>query len=135
MPDDFDASRGMQTAQRGFRRSGFPRGGGIRRGFPRGRGGFPGRFPRRRFPGPFVYPFFFGFPQQRCFFIDRFGRCCDQFGRCYYRGPGPYPFASLTEQDGWYGSPGSWDMMADMDDMYDDMGSMVAYIDDDDDFD
>ena len=133
MPDDFDASRGMEVAQRGFPRGGFPRGGGMRRGFPRGRGGFPGRFPiRRRFP---IFPFFFGFPQQRCFFIDQWGRCCDQWGRCCdrwgrcsYPGFGPY---AGTGQDSWYGVPGSWDMMADMDDGYDDMGSVVAYIDDD----
>jgi hypothetical protein len=77
---------------------------------------------------PFVFPFYYGFPQQRCYFIDQFGRCCDQFGRCYYRG---YPYAALTAQDGWYGIPGSWDMVADMDDYSDDMGSVVALIDDD----
>ena len=141
MPDDYDSTRdAQQVAQRGFPGRGVPRGGFPRRGvpgrgfpgrgFPRGR--FPRRFPiRRPFPGPIIFPFFPGFPPQRCFYIDRFGRCCDQFGRCYYRGPGPYPFASLTEQDGWYGVPGGWDMMADMDDGYDEAGDMVAYIDDD----
>ncbi len=137
MPDDYDSSRDpQQIAQRGFPRRGFPRGVAPRRGFPRRgfpRGRFPRRFPIRRpfFPGPVIFPFFPGFPPQRCFYIDRFGRCCDQFGRCYYRGYGPYPFASLSEQDGWYGVPGSWDMVADMDDDYDEAGDLVAYLDDD----
>lgn len=112
-------------------RRGFPMRGFPGRGFPI-RGRFPRPFPiRRRFP---IFPFFFGFPQQRCFFVDQFGRCCDQFGRCCDRFGrcsfiDGFPFAESG--DGWYGTPGGWDMMADMDDGYDDMGSLVAYIDDD----
>lgn len=56
--------------------------GGFRGGFrgPRDGRGF------RRFPR-FFFPFFFGFPRPRCFFIDRFGRCCDRWGRCWGYSP------------------------------------------------
>jgi hypothetical protein len=131
MPDGFDTSGGVPVAQRGF-----PRGGG--RGFPRG-GRFPGggfrRFPRR-FPiqrrFPIFFPIFYGFPLNRCYYIDqygrccdRYGRCCDRYGRCVYVGGYNDPYASAGTADSWYGMAGGWDMMPDMDDMgmgdYDDM--------------
>lgn len=139
MPDGFE-TRDLQTVQRGgpgrFPGGGpgrFPGGGPGR--FPGGgpgrfpRGGFPRRFPvRRRSPFPF-FPIFYGFPFDRCYYIDRFGRCCDRFGRCcdrwgrcYYGGYDYLPVADAG--DSWYGMPGSWDMMPDMDDVddaYDDM--------------
>lgn len=131
MPDGFDTEGRLQIAQRGRGRGmqGFPR------RFPSGRfPGFPQRFPiRRRFPGPIIYPFFFGFPPvNRCFYIDqfgrccdRFGRCCDRFGRCVYTGGYGYPYAGASAADSWYGIEGSWDMMPDMDDM----GGMAVYND------
>lgn len=136
MPDGSGTTRDLQTVQRGFQqrfpgggRRGFPGGGFPQRGFQRG--GFPRRIPiRRRFPSPIFFPLFFGFPQERCFFIDRFGRCCDRFGRCCDRfgrcGFGGYDYLSVADSGGqWYGMPGGWDMMPDMDDMdvtYDDWG-------------
>ena len=137
MPDGQDMTTLQHTAQRGRAPGGFPRGGVPRGRVPRGR--FPrqrfprGRFPRvvpirRRFPGVVVPPIFFGFPRERCYYIDgfgrccdRFGRCCDRFGRCEYVYP---PFVSeVSMADSWYGVPGGWDMMPDYDDMvdYDDM--------------
>ena len=149
MPDGMDTSRGMQMAQRGGR-GGFP--GGGRGGFPGGgRGGFPrGGFPRRGFPGripvrqPFPRFFFFpvGFPVDRCYFVDQFGRCCDRVGRCCDRfgrcgygggyGDGFTPYASpASSTGGWYGMPGQWDMMPDYDDMMDyDMDDMDDMDDD-----
>lgn len=142
MSDDLTTS-GDQIAQRGFR--GFPRGRFPRGRFPRGR--FPGRFPIRRrfprpifpgpiFPGPIIFPPFFGFPVDRCFYVDRFGRCCDRWGRCcdrwgrcVYTGGG-YPFASAdTGDDSWYGVVGSWDMMPDIDDMAEVDADYVDYDD------
>lgn len=142
MPDGMNTSSGMQQmAQRGIRGGfprGGPRGGGPRRGFPRG--GFPRRrFPRRipvrqRFPRFFFFPINYGFPTGRCYWVDqlgrccdRYGRCCDRYGRCFYangyddnRYEGAVPAMS-----GWYGVPGSWDMMPDYDDMTDyDMNDM-----------
>ncbi len=117
----------------------FPRGRFPGR-FPRGR--FPRRFPIRRrfprpiFPRPIIVPPFFGFPVDRCFYIDRFGRCCDRWGRCCDRWgrcvyTGGYPFAGAdTMDDSWYGVAGSWDMMPDMDDMADaDMDSAAVFND------
>lgn len=114
MPDGLGDSGG-QVAQRGFRR---PQG-----RFPGGR--FPGRFPGGRFPRPIIIPPIF-FPINRCFYIDRMGRCCDRFGRCFYRG---WPFAGTEAQEGWYGASEGWDMMADIDDMDDDMDSTTAFND------
>lgn len=122
MPDGFIAPSGVQsTAQRGIPRGRFPRGRFPGRRFPRGR--FPRRIPRRRFPRPIIVPFFFGFPRYQCYWIDQFGRCCDRYGRCcdrygrceyindyeYDRYP---PMTALM--NGWYGIPGSWDMMSDI---------------------
>lgn len=139
MPDGFEP-RNVQTVQRGFPgRPGGPMrfpGGPMRvpgQGFPRGgfpRGRFPRRFPvRRRFPSPILFPLFFGFPSDRCYYIDqwgrccdRYGRCCDRWGRCTYGGYDYFPVADSGDR--WYGMPGGWDMMPDMDDMddaYDDM--------------
>ena len=143
MSDDLTTS-GDQIAQRGFPR--FPRGRFPGR-FTRGR--FPGRFPRRFpirrrfpgpifpiFPGPIIHPPFFGFPVDRCFYIDRYGRCCDRFGRCCDRWgrcvyTGGYPFAGAdTADDSWYGVAGGWDMMPDIDDMVEsDMDSVAAFSD------
>lgn len=111
MPHGFDTSGTDLVAQRGGPRPGFRP--GPRPGFP---GRFPGRFPIRRFPVPIVIPPFFGFPTNRCVFIDQFGRCCDQFGRCcdqfgrcgFMYG---YPMATTGYDGGWYGVPGSMDMM------------------------
>jgi hypothetical protein len=116
---------------------------GGQRGFPRGRfpgaesRRFPRRFPiRRRFPKQIVFPFFFGFPLDRCYYIDqygrccdRYGRCCDRYGRCVYAGGYSYPYAIAASADNWYGIEGGWDMMPDMDDMDDteDMGIMAVY--------
>lgn len=69
MPDDYE------IAQRSGVRGGFPRS-----RFPGGR--FPRRFPGRRFPRFFFFPFY-NIPP-RCDYIDRFGRCCDYYGNCYY---------------------------------------------------
>jgi|GEM_PF-1768038 Predicted membrane protein len=151
MPDGFDDTI-PQTAQRGFRRfpgggspgggfpgggspgGGFPGGGSPRGGFPGGgfpRGGFPGGgFPRRspvrrRLPVPILFPIFYGFPYDRCYYTDRFGRCCDRngrccdrWGRCDYNSRYDY-FPVADSGDRWYGMPGGWDMMPGMDD-YDD---------------
>lgn len=145
MPDGIDTSSGMdQLVQRGGR-GGFP-GRGPRGGFPgRGpRGRFPGRrFPRRfpvrqRFPRFFFFPI--GFPTGRCYWVDRFGRCCDRYGRCcdrYGRCFYNDTFADSrlasgpSQPGGWYGVPGSWDMMPDYDDMTDyDMDDMDDMDDD-----
>lgn len=121
MPDDL-TTRNLQIAQREFPGR-FP--GGNRRGFPRGR--FPRRFPvRRRFPFPIIFPIFPGFPYDRCYYVDRFGRCCDRFGRCCDRWGrcdyGGYDYMPVAGGvDRWFGMPGGWDMMPDMDDAYDDM--------------
>ena len=113
MPDGYDTT-GTQIAQRGGFRGGFPRGGFPRGGFPGGFRRFPRRFPIRRFRRPF-FPFFFGFPANRCFFVDQFGRCCDRFGRCF--SPGFdfdfFPIALADSSDSWYGVQGGWDMMSD----------------------
>lgn len=102
MPDGFDTT-GTQIAQRGGFRGGFPRGGFPRGGFPGGFRRFPRRFPIRRFPRP-IFPLFFGVPTGRCFFIDRFGRCCDRFGRCFFPGGFDFgfPFALADFDDDWY---------------------------------
>ncbi len=139
MPDGSGTTRDLQTVQRGFPRR-FP-GGGFPQRFPGGsfpqrgfrRGRFPRGFPvRRRFPVPIIFPLFYGFPYNRCYYIDRFGRCCDRFGRCcdrwgrcYYGGYDTIPVADSGS--GWYGVPGGWDMMPDMDDaddIYDDWDDM-----------
>jgi hypothetical protein len=62
----------------GVRRGGSPRGARNRGGYSRG--GFPVR--ERRFPRFFFSPIWP--PYNRCDYIDRFGRCCDNFGRCHY---------------------------------------------------
>ncbi len=84
--------------------------------------GFPGRrLPARRFPRFFFYPIYYGSPQRRCDYIDRFGRCCDRYGRCYFDGyRGGYPLIGSREGDeaSWPRS-GDWDDM-DYDDIYDD---------------
>lgn len=67
MPDDY-------TAQRGGIRGRLPQRG------PRGR--FPRRLPVRRFPRFFFYPPYYAPPG--CDYIDRYGRCCDYYGNCYY---------------------------------------------------
>ena len=137
MPDGINTSSDMEIAQRGGRGGfpgGGPRGGFPGRGFPRGgfpRRRFPRRFPVRRFPRFFFFPI--GFPTGRCFFIDQFGRGCDQFGRCcdrFGRCVFDNRFADNRvafgpQSDGWFGIPGSWDMMPDYDDMADyDMDDM-----------
>jgi len=133
------SGRFLQTAQRP---PSFPRGRFPRRAVPRAR--FPRRrIPRARFPRvapirrfPIVAPPFFGFPRERCYFVDRFGRCCnrfgvccDRFGRCEYIGVDAYPMIGAADFDGWYGVPGSWDMVADFDDMDDEMDDMAVYND------
>ncbi len=111
MPDGFD------IAQRGGIRGGFPRG-----GFPRG--GFPGRFPMRRFPRRFPvrfrrFPRFFFpifFPQERCFFIDQFGRCCDRFGNCGFFDDfdsDGFPFAGSGDSIAAWSPSESWDRIED----------------------
>jgi len=147
MPDGMNTSSGVeqQLVQRGGRGGfpgGGPRGGFPRRGFPRGgfpRRRFPRRFPvRQRFPRFFFFPT--GFPTGRCYWIDpfgrccdRFGRCCDRYGRCFYNDRFADRLASGSNptSDGWYGVPGSWDMMPDYDDMIDyDMDDMDDMDDD-----
>ncbi len=109
----------MQIAQRG-RATRFPRGRVPARQFPRS----PDR--ARRFPRFIVPPVLIGFPRQRCYFVDqfgrccdRFGRCCDRFGRCEYADDRYSPFTANT--GGWYGVPGAWDMMPDI---YEDMDDL-----------
>ncbi|MGI5849336.1 MAG: hypothetical protein ACOX8Q_04640 [Christensenellales bacterium] len=94
MPDGLNTPRGV--------RGGFP--GGFRGGFHRD---FR-RFPERRFPRFFFFPI--GFPRYRCDWIDQYGRCCDRFGRCCDRF-GRCDYYGSNPGGGWYGMPGSWDMM------------------------
>jgi hypothetical protein len=80
-----------------------------RRGGGRPGGGFPGsRFPERerRFPRFFFFPIY-GQPYNRCDHTDRYGRCCDVFGRCYY----DYYGGEDTSESG-YGA-GGWDTAQD----------------------
>ena len=74
----------------GFR--GGMRGPGMRRPF------VDGRFPHRGFRRGFVFPFVFGpwavpwgYPGYApCDTYDRYGRCCDEWGRCGYMADGDY---------------------------------------------
>lgn len=84
MPEDYSAQRGR----------GGPRGGGWD-GVERRRGGGRRRYDRRRRRPRFFYPPFF-YPRPRCDYFNRYGRCCDRYGRCYYMPPYPryYPMGN-----------------------------------------
>lgn len=135
MPDGNVAQRGGPRG-RGIPR--VPRTPRVPRRAPRGIvpvRRFPRPIHRRRFPRFFVPPVFIGFPRQRCFWIDplgrccdRYGYCCDRYGRCEYVGDRYYPVAgAMSHVDSWYGVPGGWDMMPDMDDDMQGYDDMVDY--------
>jgi hypothetical protein len=103
MKGDNDMPDGFDIAQRGG-----PRGGGPRGGFPRRR--FPRRFPIRRFPRFRFYPIYYGVPR-RCDYRDRYGRCCDYYGNCYYDYYGGGPQLSRDDSIEAWSPSESWDRM------------------------